>query len=365
MKQISFFRGSFQARPTFLNGFSNTSFSHSHSLTGLATHFIQSSQIDQVLQRLSTLPNESASDPQVISSALEEYTSDPFGPDNEKSQSILNSTPFLGEKRIVLDYVFGQPSIEASVSCLEELTSENPTSTQASNELKLLGVEKLSEGIINFSKETLKTLKLKSPRSLKVTFETINQARKFNVEDAFKNDMRLATVFCDLSLGKDFHTGVTHTLTKDPETGKRREGVADWKPEKLSLVDDSLIKTLFFGDLKEAERKGLKMKVPQLNLSSSSSTGGTKDSLTKEARKRKEIELRGKGPLGWEPNFNKFALPSEAEFLALMSGDHPAAGNVRLEIEEIESIIKARNGGKVGGERKIRDWLKRESSKKG
>lgn len=189
-----------------------------------------------------------------------------------------------------------------------------------------------------------------------MTFETINQARKFNVEQAFRNDMRLATVFCDFRLGKDFHIGVTHTLTKDPETGKRREGIAPWNPKQLSEVDDQKMKTLFFGNLKDAKDAGLSMNVPDLKLPS--------ESLTNESRRAKENELRGKGPLGWEPSFNRFALPSEAEFVALMSGDHPAAGNLKLEASELEGILQSRNGGKVGGNRKVRDWLRRESSKR-
>ena len=322
-------------------------------LIGLATHYIPSSSIDAVAHRLSTLPAEAASKPSLVSKAILEFSADPFGDDKA---AILSKTPFLGDRRIALDYVFGQPSCENIFGALEEIVSGN-SSTQAATELQQLGLASITPEVQEWASETLKNLKVKSPRSLKVTHQAILEARRLDVEEAFRFDMRLATAFCDLSIGRDFYEGVTHTLVKDPKTGKRKQGVANWNPASLDKVSDESVRTLFFADVEDARKAGLKMEVPQ--LSSIPTLPETRD-----ARQARDAALRGKGPLQWEPTHNVFALPSEAECAALLDGSHPASGAVKLEDQELIDSLRRYKGDLVGLDVKVRDWLERNQRRR-
>ncbi len=347
-------------------------------LLGIATHYVPSSSLDAVADRLAHLPQDTSAAqlPRRVADALDEYSVDPFAttPDEagEKAAAIWERTPFLGATRVALDYAFGQPSAEAVQSALNELASgaantqavleltsaSSSTAASASGNWGLTLEEATGARVVGWARETLGALRTKSPRSLKVTHQAISEARRLDVDEAFRFDMRLATAFCDLSIGRDFYAGVTHTLEKDPRTGKRRTGVADWQPKTLAEVDDALTRAQFFADVETARREGgLRMQVPLLDglPSSSPSSSGQ----TREARRAQEAALRGRGPLGWEAEHNAFALPSEAECAALLQGAHPAAGSMRLEPEELADVLRRHKGDKPALERKVRDWAER------
>lgn len=319
-------------------------------LAGMATHFIPSSSIETALHRLSSLPANPSS--AQLSQALDDYVVDPFNPDsNEKGTAILANTCLTGPRRVALDYAFGQPSAEALYIALQEISSGS-SDTQAARELATLGLRQIDEAVSTWAGQTIKTLDAKSPRSLKVSLMAINEARRFDIADAFRFDMRLATAFCDLSIGRDFHTGVTHTLTKDPATGKRREGRADWQPASLDQVVDSTLRAHFFGPVEQAKSHGLSIDVPVLSKVPAASRD-------RANQKKKDEELSGLGPLHWEKAHNKYALPSEAECEALREGSHPAAGNYQLSGDEIVSILRNVKGDRPGLELKVREWLQR------
>lgn len=332
------------------------------SLAGIATHFIPSSNIDTALHRLTSLPPNALVSQ--LATILDEFNVDPFnGETNAKGPEILSKTALLGERRVVLDYAFGQPSAEAVVSALGELASGSQD-TQAAKELKsMLGIGQVNQTISTFAAQTLETLNLKSPRSLKVALIAIAEARRLDLDEQFRFDMRLATAFCDLGIGRDFHTGVLHTLTKDPKTGKRREGVAPWDPPSLDRVNDEKIRTLFFGPVEKAKEAGLQMVVPQLqglSPSASSSKGA------REQDRQRHDALRGLGPLNWERNFNPFALPSEAECAALVEGSHPASGSTALEADEVVgTLVNVKGGNRPALALKVRDWLERAHKRAG
>ncbi|PWZ03816.1 ClpP/crotonase [Testicularia cyperi] len=320
-------------------------------LTGLATHYINSSSIDSVAHRLSTLPSESALNPSLVSSALLEFAADPLS-----KAEVMQNSAFVGDKRIALDYVFGQPSCEAIFTCLDEISS-GKSDSQAAGELVQLGLESISEPVKQWAAQTLKDLKTKSPRSLKITHQAILEARRFDVEEAFRFDMRLATAFCDLSIGRDFYTGVTHVLEKDPATGKRRTGIADWQPPSLDKVSDTSIRALFFSDLETASKAGLSFKVPELPSIPPPLT-------SKDARQARDSILRGKGPLKWEQSHNVFALPSEAECEALLEGSHPAAAAVTPNNDELVDCLNRHKGHLPALEFKVNDWIDRKSRRR-
>ncbi|GAC97669.1 enoyl-CoA hydratase/isomerase [Pseudozyma hubeiensis SY62] len=315
-------------------------------LIGLATHYVSSSSIDAVAHRLSTLPSESALNPSLVSSALHEFDADPL-----TAKDTLAKSAFFGDRRIALDYVFGQLSCESIVSCLEEISAAKSDS-QAAAELSQLGFASITPEVQQWATSTLKDLKTKSPRSLKITHQAILEARRFDVEEAFRFDMRLATAFCDLSVGRDFHTGVTHVLERDPATGKRRTGIADWQPSSLDKVSDTQIRALFFADLETAKKAGLKLQLPELKDIPDPPS-------SKEARQARDSLLRGKGPLKWEQSHNVFALPSEAECAALLEGNHPAAAAVKPDSGELVDCLKRHKGSLPGLEYKVKDWVER------
>ncbi|EPQ29517.1 uncharacterized protein PFL1_02736 [Pseudozyma flocculosa PF-1] len=317
-------------------------------LAGLATHYISSSSIDPVVARLASLPAEAASNPALVASAIGEFSGDPFGAERAE---VVSKTPFLGDRRVALDYVFGQLSCESIFHCLEEIASGEAT-TQAAQELKRLGLELITPDVKEWARKTLDTLRTKSPRALKVTHQAILEARRFDVEEAFRFDMRLATAFCDLSIGRDFFTGVTHVLGRDPKTGKRAQGVAKWDPPSLEQVSDTQIRAQFFADVATAERAGLKMKVPELERV-------PKLPEERKARQARDAVLRGRGPGRWEPTFNVFALPSEAEVESLREGSHPASGAVASSDDELLDCIKRHKNQMVGIDVKLRDYFER------
>lgn len=324
-------------------------------LAGMATHFIPSSTISTALQRLTSMPpNVSAAQ---LSETLDDYTVNPFdASSNSKGPEILSKSSLVGETRIALDYAFGQTSVEAVYSALQDIASDSQE-TSSAHKLKSLGLTSIPESTRNWASQTIKTLDSKSPRSLKVSLAAIHDARRFDIADAFRFDMRLATVFCDLSVGTDFFEGVTHTLTKDPKTGKRREGRANWNPASLDKVVDKSVRDLFFGSIEEAKKQGLSIDVPVLDKVQSVNRD-------RSAEKQKEEDLKGIGPLHWEKTHNVWALPSEAECEALREGSHPAAGNYELTEEEMISTLRKVKGDRPGLEFKVKEWRNRRQEQK-
>ena len=319
-------------------------------LAGLATHFISSSSIPAVLHRLSSIPpNATAAQ---LSQVLDDHSINPFDKNaNTRADEIMPKTCFIGETRIALDYAFGQPSAEALYICLQEIASGSPDS-QSANELSRLGLTNISEATRNWAAETVKTLDAKSPRSLKVSLLAISEARRFDIAESFRFDMRLATAFCDLGIGRDFYEGVTHVLVKDPQTNKKKTGRAKWDPASLDKVVDASVRDLFFGPVAEARNQGLSIDVPVLDKV-------PVEDRDREGQRQKDETTRGLGPLHWEKSFNVLALPSEAECEALREGSHPAAGNYEMTQEEMISTLLKVKGERPGLEYKVKEWAKR------
>ncbi|WFD33776.1 3-hydroxyisobutyryl-CoA hydrolase [Malassezia cuniculi] len=321
-------------------------------LSGLATHFVSSHVLDDLVHRLSTLPLESAQRAEVVAEILNEYSSDPFAPETEAGAAARANSPFLGDRRAAIDACFTLPRVEDIFAALEELANGDEK-TAAARALAAHG-GKLTEEVKKFAAETLTTLDAKAPRSLKITYEATRRAGRQHLDEVLRSNMRLTTLFCDVNLGRDFYNGVMHTLGRDPETGKRRTGRAPWSPATLAEVDDSLVHTLCFGKVADAHRAGLQRILPVEGL-----PPPVNDPKERRAR---EAEIRGLGPLNWQPKHNRFALPSEAELAALVEGNHPAAGSYVLEPDELLDAIRRHKDNKPAIELKVQDWLARTRS---
>ena len=319
-------------------------------LTGIATHYVRSSVLEDAMHRLAALPRDSAARAEAVDEALNEYASDAFSPDNERADQIRAKTPFLGARRVALDLAFEQPSVERIFAVLGELASGD-VNTPAAQELAARRAQ-LGEEVRQWAAETRDMLHSKAPRSLKVTHTALQRARTQTLGEVLRSNMRLTSVFCDLALGRDFYTGVHHVLTKDPATGKRRTGRAEWNPASLDQVDEEQLRTLFFGDIAKARKAGFRMPVPQFE-------GLPAPPASREECRERAAMIRGFGPLHWQPMHNRFALPSEAEFAALQEGSHPAAGSYQLEPREFIDIIMRHKNNKPTLELKVLDWLER------
>ncbi|WFC97577.1 3-hydroxyisobutyryl-CoA hydrolase [Malassezia yamatoensis] len=322
-------------------------------LLGLATHYIPSNLLDDVAQRIGALSIDSVNSGQVVNDILDEYTSDPFSSDAVNGAQLLNETVFLGDRRVAIDFCFGLESLEQIISSLKDL-KENNTSSYTLKELAKRGIDTVSPEVQRFAQSTLDTLELRSPRSLYVTFRELHRASKMTLTEVLHENIHICTVFSDLSLGRDFYTGVKHALTKDPKTGKRWTGRPAWNPESLEKVDQAKLEKLCFNGPQAAHDAGLQLQIPKLDIPEVSNT--------REYRKKRDAELRGQGPLHWNPSYNVWALPSEAECAALYEGSHPAAGSYVMEPHELIDAMARHKKHKPTLHLKMIDWLRRRAA---
>ncbi|KAK0550531.1 3-hydroxyisobutyryl-CoA hydrolase [Tilletia horrida] len=347
-------------------------------LAGLATHFVPSSSIDALVHRLESLSPEAAADIGAVDAALSEFATNPLAETYTSSSTgpsaqWAHKSALLGARRVALDWAFGsaQNDAKAVVTALEDLAANRASDSALFKALEKAGFggsgsgssKELPSEIVSWAQETLKALRTKSPRSVVIShlaikthlealkaaqslikknssashtqvLEEHQTARYALLSNAFKLDMALATRFCDLALGRDFYEGVTFTLTKDPATGKRREGIAKWADARIEDVDVSEVLERFFKFLNAGSfvhAGSPEFKVPSLNLA-----GG-----------KFGLEGTPTGSRYWAPSFNVFALPSEAELVALCEGTHPAAGSVAIvDPEEIVSVLSSWRAGK-------------------
>lgn len=318
-------------------------------LTGLATHYVSSSVVQDLVQRIAALPLESASRREVVVQCIDEFASDPF----EADPAALQNSPFLGDRRIAMDLAFGRDTVEQIVLTLDDIAQRRSDSFTG-KEMARRGVPTISDTTAAWAKETHDTLLNRSPRALKVSLRGIRCARHETFVESMHSCLVATASFCDFSLGRDFHTGVFHMLSKDPATGKRRTGRPAWNPARLEDVSDESVRNLFFCDAETAYRSGLQLRVPTLEGMPPLPRG-------RDARRIRDAELRGIGPLHWQPKHNPHALPSEAECAALADGSHPAAGSYVLEPEELIDTLARHKLHKPSLRLKVADWLDRRA----
>jgi 3-hydroxyisobutyryl-CoA hydrolase len=86
--------------------------------------------------------------------------------------------PFVGAKRVALDYAFRHNSVEQIFGDLEALTNaEDPSVKQ-------------------WASRTLAMLQTRSPTSLKVTLEAIRRGQRKTLVQALNMELKVATAFC-------------------------------------------------------------------------------------------------------------------------------------------------------------------------
>jgi 3-hydroxyisobutyryl-CoA hydrolase len=175
------------------------------SMAGIATHFVPSQRIPELIQRLSALESDEM---EVVNDTIEDYTL-------ESNQDAWRQWSLGGKTRLDIDRHFKHKTINSIIQSLETDSS-------------------------NWAKQTLKTLKKMSPTSLMVTLMALRRGEKMNFIDCFDMEYRLSTQFLKTP---DFHEGV-RALLVDKNNDPR------WNPnwEQMDTLKESQLEKQFFAN---------------------------------------------------------------------------------------------------------------------
>lgn len=143
-----------------------------HSEHGLATHFIPSRRVAILLDRLKALETPTLD---VINRTIEELSSE-----REHNEA---SSPLVGDIRVALDSAFRHSSVELIIQDLNEF-AERPDAV-----------------VSGWAKQTLETLHMRSPTSLKVTLRAIRRGKTMSLLEALQMELGIATAYCVSELG--------------------------------------------------------------------------------------------------------------------------------------------------------------------
>lgn len=185
--------------------------------SGIATHYIESSSLAPLTQRLAELNFNDNSSLRArlatISTTIQEY-----------STGLPRNKPALlaGDLRRVIDHCFSPLAVEEILSRLEQEANG-----------------KTSEAIAEWAKKTHKTILERSPTSVKVTRSLLELGRGWNIEEAFVREASLAAKFMK---HPDFNEGVTARLIDKPARQPA------WQPADLASVTDDAVADMLTQD---------------------------------------------------------------------------------------------------------------------
>lgn len=176
------------------------------SYNGIATHYIHSSSLPDLENRLAELTFKdyvSLEDRhRIINSTIEEFVT---GLPHDVPMSLDRV------KRQAIDRCFAHESIDQILQALE------------------------NEGS-SWSQQTLKTIRQRSPTSVKVTLRQMKIAGNWTISEAFKREYHIASKFME---HPDFVEGVSSLLIRKPKT------TPQWQPETLAKISDETVASFF------------------------------------------------------------------------------------------------------------------------
>ncbi|KAJ5101871.1 3-hydroxyisobutyryl-CoA hydrolase [Penicillium alfredii] len=188
--------------------------------SGIATHYLHSSVLSNVAQRLSELvfSDHSTLDQRVdiVNNTLAEYS---LGLPSLQEEPILLG----GGLRTAIDRCFQFNTVEEIFQALKNETEYK-----------------------HWAKETLKTLSSRSPTSLKVTLRQLRLGKKWSIAEAFKREHEIASNFMR---HPDFVEGVSARLISKPPRQ------AEWKPATLDQVSQEEVDAFFYAPEDESVLK--------------------------------------------------------------------------------------------------------------
>ncbi|KAJ5309814.1 50S ribosomal protein L4 [Penicillium atrosanguineum] len=183
--------------------------------TGLATHFLHSSVLASVTQRLSELvfPDDVGLPERLdtVNKTMAEFS---LGLPSLKEEPIL----LAGELRNVIDRCFKFNTVEEIFQALEA-EAQNQESTQQ-----------------EWAKKTLETLSIRSPTSLKVTLRQLRLGKKWSISETFQREHEISANFMR---HPDFVEGVKARLMSKPPRQ------AEWQPATLAEVTQETVDRFF------------------------------------------------------------------------------------------------------------------------
>lgn len=185
---------------------------------GIASHYLDSSVLQALVTRLSELvfkDNASLDERlRLINSTISEFETPLPSPDSYEKARYGNIT---GPLRAAVDRCFQHNTVEAILAALEK-------ESHADN------------GMNEWARDTLKTIAMRSPTSLRVTLKQLRLGRRWSIGETFIREHQMAARFMQ---HPDFTEGVTARLIKKPAEKPQ------WKPAKLEEVTDVLVDEFF------------------------------------------------------------------------------------------------------------------------
>lgn len=184
---------------------------------GIATHYVDSSVLAPLTTRLSELVFDDSADLDerlnLVNKTIAEYTSNLPAPDSYEKAKYGNLT---GELRTAIDDCFRYDTVEEIIEALKKKSE--------------------SGSLQQWAKDTLKTMSIRSPTSLKVTLEQLRRGKDWDIDTTFITEHSMATHFM---AHPDFVEGVSARLINKPPTEPK------WNPASLADVSDSDVSKFF------------------------------------------------------------------------------------------------------------------------
>lgn len=185
---------------------------------GIATHYLDSSVLQNLTTRLSELNFKDDASLQerlkLIDSTLAEYTTELPSPDSYPKSPYGN---IVGELREAVDRCFKFDSVQEILDALRKEAE---------------GQGKIAE----WAQKTVATIAKRSPTSLKVTLRQLRSGKNWRIAEAFVKEHEMAARF---ATHPDFTEGVTALLINKPSTKP------NWKPATLEEVSEADVDTFF------------------------------------------------------------------------------------------------------------------------
>ncbi|KAL7258450.1 hypothetical protein ACSBR1_004557 [Camellia fascicularis] len=170
---------------------------------GLATHFVPSVRLSLLEEALCKV---NANDPAVISAIIDEFSQQPHL--REKSSY---------RQLDIINKCFSQRTIEEIISALERASVNRAD---------------------NWISSTIKSLKMASPTSLKISLRSIREGRVQGVGQCLVREYRMVCNVIRGEVSKDFVEGCRAILLDKDKNPK-------WEPSKLELVSDDMVDHYF------------------------------------------------------------------------------------------------------------------------
>lgn len=223
--------------------------------------------------------------------------------------------PFTGHKRAALDFAFRHDQVEKIFQDLEVLAKDPDGS------------------VSQWARETITTLHLRSPTSLKVALKAIRNGKKMTLLQALEMELKIATAFCVSNIlsgrrcltvtlnllqngaSPDFSTGVTAVLIDKIKTRP------NWSPSTLNEVTDDIVSRFF------SPRSPYLSGAPELQIP---------DHLKLGSGSRK-----------------RFGLPTEAEIGEEVMASSPRSGAKSIRLDELLAKFEHSLQGKMGVKEKV------------